>query len=115
VTVLPGATYSLDLRPGHELELTLTRETRAGDVVVRVVAEGSGWHQLAVRTDNIIFAGVPAELNLAPGKPQTVVLRGRVSRTDAPWIAVVIPDDDFSQRRELTGTAIPVPSSPSPK
>jgi len=47
---------------------------------------------------------VPVELNLAPGKPQTVVLRGRVSRTDAPWIAVVIPDDDFSQRRELTGT-----------
>jgi hypothetical protein len=68
VTVLPGGTYSLDLRPGHELELALTKETHAGEVVVRMVAEGSGWHQLAVRTDNITFTGVPAELNLAPGK-----------------------------------------------
>ena len=53
---------------------------------------------------NFSGSAQPAELNLAPGKPQTVVLHGRVSRTDAPWIAVVIRDDDFSQRRELIGT-----------
>ncbi len=104
VTVLPGGTYSLDLRPGRELELALTSENGAGEVTVRMVVEGSGRHRLAVRTDNITFTGVPAELDLAPGKPQTMVFRGRVSRTDAPWIAVLIPDDDFSQRRELTGT-----------
>jgi hypothetical protein len=105
LTVLPGGSYAVDLRSGHDLDLTLSKETRAdGEVTLRLVAQGSGRHHLSVRTDNLTLSEPERDLNLVAGKLQTIVLRGRTVQTDSPWVAIIVPDATVAQRYELTGS-----------
>ena len=105
ITVLPGGAYAVDMRPGHYLDLTLSKETRAdGGVTLRIIAQGSGRHRLSFRTDNLTLTEPNRELDLVSGKSQTIVIRGNMPQANTPWVAVLIPDGDLAQRHELTGT-----------
>lgn len=99
-TFLAGGIYSLDLRRGNMLDFTVTREASAGgDVTIKVAARGSGHHRFALRTDNLTI-DAPAKDLAVPG---TFEWRGRVTSADTPWVAVVVPDDDLSLRKEVRG------------
>ncbi len=103
---LPGETYSLDLRPGRSLDYEVTKEsTAAGEVVIKLTARGHGSHRFALRADNLTLPGVEKELTLRSGAVGTVEWRARIGSEDTPWVAVVVPDDDLSQRKEVTGAA----------
>ncbi len=104
IVVLPGATNALDL--AHALDLNAAKETRSGGhVTLRVTAEGSGRHRLSVRANNLTFSEPPdRHVTLTPGAAQTLVWRGKVSREDTPWVAVIIPNGDVAQKQELTGS-----------
>jgi hypothetical protein len=105
-TFLPGAAYSLDLRPGKALDFDVSKETSASrEVTIRVSARGSGSHRFALRVDNLTLSGAERELTMRPGAAGTVEWRARIASADTPWVAVVVPDDDLSQRKELTGAA----------
>jgi hypothetical protein len=105
---LPGATYFLDLRPGKSVNFTLSSSTGAnGDLIIKLTATGTGVHHFSIRTDNLGFAGKSPDKHLAllPGQPATIEWRASITSADTPWVIVVCPDDDRSQRQELTGAA----------
>jgi hypothetical protein len=104
-TLLPGGMYALDLRPESGVELATAREMRAdGQVTLRVSVRGSGRHRLSVRADNLTVSEPDKEITLTAGSAQTLVWRGKTNRIDAPWVAVVIPDGDLSQKQEIIGS-----------
>lgn len=104
ITVLPGATYTLDFRPARHLDLQVSSQTSSNGVVTLTVAvEGAGRHSLSVRADNLTVKEPERELILKPGNPQTVTFQGKVVAPNSPWVAVVIPDNEFRLRKEATG------------
>ncbi len=104
LTVLPSATYDLNLIPGHDFNLALTQKTdRAGRVSISITARGKGTHQLAFRTDNLALARQVVTLNLDSPSGGTMTLEGKVDALDSPWVAVVVPDNNLAERQELLG------------
>jgi hypothetical protein len=103
LTALPGGTYNLDLRPGRTVDFQLSHQTAAdGTVSLTATLEGSGPHTLTVRADNVQFSEAERRFDLKPGASATVVWKGKLISPNAPWVAVVFPDSDLTQRREAT-------------
>ncbi len=100
VVMLPGESYSVNF---DDVEFTLAGEKNAsGTVTLRAVLFGSGRHTIALRTDNLPVESAAREIDLKPGAPQTIEWQARPT-SDAPWIAVAVPDHQISRRKELTG------------
>jgi hypothetical protein len=105
-TFLPGATYELDLRPGRGVDFAVSGSSSStGEVTIKVSARGSGSHRFALRTDNLTAGGAERELTLRSGVAGTVEWRVRIASADTAWVAVVVPDDDLSLRKEVQGAA----------
>jgi len=105
---LPGGSYKLDLRAAQALDVQLTQETSAsGDVILRASVRGSGQHSFKLRADNLAVEDATKQLTLKAGIAQTFTWRARVVAKDTPWVVVVIPDGDLSQRKELMGSVSP--------
>ncbi len=105
-TLLPGGTYHLDLRPGRTLDFEASEETTTdGEVTIKVGARGEGSHRFALRAENLNFSDPEKELILRSGVAGSVEWRGRIGSLDTPWVAVVVPDHDLSQRKEVMGMA----------
>jgi hypothetical protein len=104
-TFLPGASYELDLGPGgRALNVSVTGETSdSGEVTIRVTARGNGSHHFELRTDNLELTDAAKEMNLTRGTAGFFEWHGRVRAQNSPWVAVVIPDNDLSLRREVRG------------
>ncbi len=116
-TFLPGASYTIDLRPEKTLDFDISATASGkGGLIIKVSARGSGNHHFSIRTDNLVLTGAHApgppasaatgprkELNLSPGRSGIVEWPASILSKDEPWVLVVIPDDDLSQRQELTG------------
>jgi hypothetical protein len=103
---LPGGTYNLDLRPGRAWGFEVSKDTSgSGEVTIKLTARGSGSHRFVLRVDNLTLSGADREVTLRPGVAGTLEWRARIASPDTPWVAVVVPDDDLAQRKELTGAA----------
>jgi Glycosyl hydrolase family 9/Cellulase N-terminal ig-like domain len=101
---LPAATYHLDLRPGKSFYFTVeTRRSGKGELTIAVSARGIGSHTISIRADNLTLAGPRRELMLRRGQMARMEWRASVTSRDAPWVAVVIPDNDLEQGKELRG------------
>ena len=113
VTLLPGGTHRADLRPGRALDFALESETSAdGEVTIRVTARGDGLHTFVLRAENLDVDTDEKTLTLRPDAAATLEWRGKMISIDAPWVAVVVPDDDVTQRRDAVG-ALPRPTTPA--
>lgn len=64
---------------------------------------GNGSHRFGVRADNLTLADSQKEWVLQPGSAGSLEWRGRICSPDTPWVAVVVPDDDLSLRKEVMG------------
>jgi len=108
LTVLPGGSYHLDLRGDHVFDFKVTfQDLGHNDVILRVSAEGAGHHSFAVRSDNLILKQPgKQEIDLPSGNAQETVWHAHVVSPDTPWVAVVIPDGNLTDRREITGAEI---------
>lgn len=103
---LSGATYELDLRPGQALDFEVSKAgSGAGEVTIRLTARGTGKHRFGLRTGNLNLNGNEQEVTLRPGAAASLEWRARIASVDTPWVAVVVPDDDLSARKEVTGAA----------
>ena len=102
-TFLPGGRYSLDLRSGRAMGYEVTRQAVGGDVTIKVTAHGSGSHRFSLRADNLSVNAAGRALSLQPGATGVVEWHGRIDSQDMPWVAVVVPDDDLTQRKEVMG------------
>jgi hypothetical protein len=102
ITLLPGASYNLNLVPEGFLDFKVSSTTRPdGHVTIRVEARGRGVHRFAIRADNLSLSGAEQQLDL--GQKQEIVWEGKEGALDAPWVAVIVPDGDLSGRKEAIG------------
>jgi len=104
LTVLPGGLYRVDLRPGHVLDFDIRAETAGGEISVRLTASGSGSHSFALRAENLDADSSPRGLMLQPGKSGSLVWKARMQSPEKSWVVAVVPDDDISMARDLTGS-----------
>jgi hypothetical protein len=105
VTVLPGGTYDVDLRPDRVLDFQVKSQTLGrNEIVLRVSAQGAGRHTFNLRTDNLVLTE-PArqEIVLTAEGSRVAIWHAHVVSPNTPWVAVIIPDDKLGARRELTG------------
>jgi hypothetical protein len=103
-TLLHGATYHLDLRAGRVLDFELSKDTSgAGDVTIQVSARGQGHHRFVLRVENLALDATKKEVTLGSGGVGTLAWHARITSQDSPWVAVVVPDDDLSQRKDVMG------------
>ncbi len=103
---LPGAAYQLDLRPGRTLDFQVSREKiGSGEVAIKVTARGSGNHRFSLRAENLTLNPGVQELKLQPETAGSLAWRAGIESADSPWVAVIIPDDDLSQRKEVMGAS----------
>jgi hypothetical protein len=107
LTVLPGGSYSIDLRPEHFVDFKVSFEDLGqNEVLVRVTAEGAGHHEFSIRSDNLTIQDRAAlKVDLMVGKAHAATWHAHVLNPDTPWVVVVIPDDTLAERREVTGLA----------
>ncbi len=105
-TFLPGASYHLECRPRFFLSYEVSKQALAnGDVIIKLMVQGSGQHQFHIRTDNLTIADDSKTIKLKQGKASSFEWTARISSPDTPWVAVIVPDDDLSQRKEIRGAA----------
>jgi hypothetical protein len=106
LTVLPGQAYELDLRPARLLDYAVSSNTDpGGSVTITLTAQGEGSHRFVLRTDNLEVSQAERTLELRADTPAKLIWQGKVGVIDSPWVAVVVPDGDTSQKQEVFGAA----------
>ncbi len=102
VVALPGAPYRLD----PHLDFTVTsRATPSGQVVIEVVASGSGSHTFVLRTSNVGFSEQAKSIDLKRGETRRLTWTGTVEAQNSPWYVVVVPDGDLTRRKDASPDA----------
>ena len=109
LTVLPGTTYSLDLRANQILDFKVSFDaTEHNEIVIRALANGAGDHTFSIRSDNLVLSGAMTQnVRLSGGTRKEIVWHAHVVSTETPWVALVIPDGELSKRAEVTGAGAP--------
>jgi hypothetical protein len=109
LAVLPGTTYSLDLRANQVLDFKVSFDaTEHNEIVIRTLANGAGDHTFSIRSDNLVLSGAMTQnVHLAGGTRKEIVWHAHVVSTETPWVALVIPDGELSKRAEVTGASAP--------
>ncbi|MGO9274366.1 MAG: hypothetical protein ACLQOO_29725 [Terriglobia bacterium] len=73
------------------------------EIVLRVSAEGAGRHTFTIRSDNLVLKEQEKqEIDLTFGNAREAMWHAHVASSETPWVALVIPDDTLSERREVT-------------
>ncbi len=98
---LPGGVYHLDLRPGRVVAIDVKQRTApSGEVTISLTARGAGKHRFQIRADNLTLeTGPEREIAL----PANLTWHAKITSNGSPWFAVVVPDGDVLQKRELSG------------
>src|SRR3984957_14299708 len=106
LAVLPGTTYSLDLRANQVLDFKVSFDaTEHNEIVIRTLANGAGDHTFSIRSDNLVLSGAMTQnVHLTGGTRKEIIWHAHVVSTETPWVALVIPDGELSKRAEVTGT-----------
>jgi hypothetical protein len=104
VSVLPGGILKLDLRMRNFLDFTVSYDVPAANQIrIQVEAQGVGEHRFKVLCDNVALEETTQSTLLETTQSSTLIWKGTVQSSSAPWIAVVIPDGDMTQRQEIVG------------
>jgi hypothetical protein len=98
--LLAGTSYRLELRSDSCVSLHVSKEMAGSSCLIRVGICGKGIHKLRIRGDGVNFVQPERSVRLIPGKELTVVFRGTIESGAMPWIAQIIPDEDYGGARE---------------
>ena len=105
VSLLPSQSYQMDLRRKEAFSFEVAKQSSAkGIVTITLKVQGNGSHQFTVRSNNLIIKDSTKKTILQSGVKVTLKWQGKISATDEPWVAVVVPDNDFANKKELTGS-----------
>jgi Glycosyl hydrolase family 9/Cellulase N-terminal ig-like domain len=100
--LVPGGMYSFDLRADSAVTFTVRPQVSGRWVVLRVVIRGAGRHRFALRADGVDFGAAEKTVELRPGLETVVEFRGRLTPKE-PWVALVVPDGDWTHGKEMRG------------
>ena len=99
-----------DVRTPRTYDYSVTSKTAAnGTVTITLKAFGEGRHTFAIRSQNLTIAAPSKRLTLNGRKPGTLQWTVRPAARNQPWFAVVIPDADIANRREVFGSSNGIP------
>jgi hypothetical protein len=101
---LPGTSYRIECRNQLLLSYEVTKQISAnGDIIIRLTAQGNGIHHFSIRTDNLSVSDASKVLNLKANDKTSIEWRGHITGGDAPWVVVIVPDNNLSARKEVRG------------
>jgi len=100
VTLLPDERYQVDLR--QLFDFSVVAETLAdGAVIITVRAQLEGPHRFALRTQNLAIHEPEQSVELKLSQSKTLKWHGRKVSPKEPWVAVVVPDGNLAERKEI--------------
>lgn len=103
-TFFSASSYFLDLGLEKVRDFKISVDTnKKGEIVISADALGEGSHQFQIRTSNLSLSRPEKTLTLKTGIPASLEWRCRITNPDMPWVAVIIPDNDHSLRKEIHG------------
>jgi hypothetical protein len=95
---------NLNLKNAFNFEVSKLSSGK-GIVTITAKVNGSGSHQLTVRSNNLTIKVPTKKIVLKSGEKTTLKWECKISLTDEPWVAVIVPDNNLSNKKELTGSA----------
>ncbi len=101
-TLLPAENYFIDLRKENNFEFEVSRLS-SGNGIVTIIAKvrGNGTHTFTVKSNNLVLESPTHKAVLKSGDTITLKWQCKISAPDEPWVAVVVPDNNISQKKEL--------------
>ena len=103
-----------DVREARMLDYRVESVTRpSGSVIITLFANGSGSHEFTLRSDNLTVNQPAKRLTLRAGRQGRVTWTARVTDPRAQWVAVVVPNRDVADRREVVGALPRYQSDPA--
>ncbi len=76
-----------------------------GKVTITARIQGNGSHKFFIRTSNLTIKGSAKQVNLKSGGKITLEWYGKTESIDETWVAVIVPDNDLTNHKELIGAA----------
>ena len=76
-----------------------------GNVTLAAHIQRSGTHRFSVRVDNLDIKNPSKEVHLKSGNEMTLEWHCKIRVPDEPWVAVIIPENNLSGKKELRGAA----------
>lgn len=98
LNIIPNGNYFISNNLSYN---TIGYTDAKGAIKIEVSANGSGEHSFEIRTNNIKLNQGSKKALLTSGNPQKLVWTGTIDSANSPWYAVVVPDGDISQRKEV--------------
>lgn len=101
---LSAGSYQLDLRQDKAVDSTAnSKAISPEEVLLQLSAEGMGVHTFTARADNLELLGLgTVQVDLRRHSTRQISWHARVIDPASPWIAILFPDGQFNQHRELT-------------
>ena len=105
VSLLPAKNYTMDLRKENGFAFELFKQT-SGNGIVTLVAKvhGNGTHTFTVKSNNLVVKSLIQKAVLKAGETITLKWPCKISDLNEPWVVVVVPDNNLSNKKELTGS-----------
>lgn len=104
ICLLPGEKYNLDLERYYSIHIS-GENTVLQDVSIELEVKSNCKLNIEIRTKNILLEESSLELYPTDGEVRLVKLRGRILKENEPWLAVLIPDDNYGDCLELSGSS----------
>jgi hypothetical protein len=99
-------TSNKDLWSDNPVNFEVSKVTSGkGKIKITARIQGNGSHKFTIRTSNLTIDGPARQVNLKSGGKVTLEWQGKTDSVDEPWIAVIVPDNDLTNHKELTGAA----------
>ncbi|MGE5607753.1 MAG: hypothetical protein ACM359_00720, partial [Bacillota bacterium] len=97
-------------KPKRSVQFDLSQEVADdGRVTITAKVSGNGRHTFAVRAFNLAMDPAEQTADLQAGGMRTLTWSAKVQSQQTPWVVVIYPDNDLSQRKDLTAPARRVP------
>lgn len=109
LSLLAGGRYELP-NLHQPIEIALTAGVPQNDEVpIEARLIGSGSHKIVLRAFNGTAPTSSWTVTLTPDRQQTITWKLKLEAADKPWVIVLIPDNNMTARRELSGTLRALP------
>lgn len=103
IVLADGTRHRRSFNAAQRIDINWSAQPMDNTVELTVQLRGAGKHALELRLYNATAASTPKEVNLHSGSTETLTWQLHVTDSSMPWVAVLIPDGNHEQRKELFG------------
>jgi hypothetical protein len=86
------------------IDFSVSKESAAdGRITIRIKADGEGSHRFNLRSYNLNLDRTEQTVKLSPISSKKLTWSGQLISPNQPWSAVIVPDGNLADRREIFG------------